>query len=100
MFELSPSSWPVAVDATDPRNQFHERALFEARVATDHREQTAAVEVASMGRKNAGPTGERGCVTPAAAGAPPAGGAPRPCGAEIVTGVLTFTSLTVRSKIG
>ena len=28
----------VAVDSTDPRNVFHEVALHEARIATDHRE--------------------------------------------------------------
>ena len=38
MFEVYPGNWPVAVDSTDPRNQFHERALHEARVATDDRQ--------------------------------------------------------------
>ena len=38
MFEVYPSNWPVAVDTTDPRNQFHERALHEARIATDYRQ--------------------------------------------------------------
>lgn len=38
MFEVYPSTWPVAVDSSDPRNQFHERALHEARVATDYRQ--------------------------------------------------------------
>ncbi len=37
MFEVYPSNWPVAIDATDPRNQFHERVLHEARIATDYR---------------------------------------------------------------
>lgn len=37
MFEVHPGSWPVAIDSSDPRNQFHERALHEARIATDHR---------------------------------------------------------------
>jgi hypothetical protein len=27
-----------AIDATDPRNQFNERALHEARIATDYRQ--------------------------------------------------------------
>jgi hypothetical protein len=27
-----------AIDATDPRNQFNERALHEARIATEYRE--------------------------------------------------------------
>ena len=35
MFEIHPSSWPVAVDANDPRDHFHRTALAEARVATD-----------------------------------------------------------------
>ncbi len=34
-----------AIDATDPRNQFHEQALLEARIATDHRHATAAEPV-------------------------------------------------------
>lgn len=38
MFDVYPSNWPVAVDSTDPRNQFHERALHEARIATDSRQ--------------------------------------------------------------
>lgn len=38
MFEVHPGNWPVAVDPTDPRNLFHERALREARIATDHRQ--------------------------------------------------------------
>jgi hypothetical protein len=38
VFEVHPGNWPVAVDATDPRNQFHERALHEARIATDYRQ--------------------------------------------------------------
>lgn len=35
MFEIHPSSWPVAFDATDTRNEFHRTALAEARAATD-----------------------------------------------------------------
>jgi len=38
MFEVHPGNWPVAVDSTDPRTQFHERALHEARIATDYRQ--------------------------------------------------------------
>lgn len=38
MFEVYPSNWPVAVDTTDPRNQFHETAMHEARIATDFRQ--------------------------------------------------------------
>ena len=29
-----------AIDATDPRNQFNERALYEARIATEYRQYT------------------------------------------------------------
>jgi hypothetical protein len=35
MFEIHPSNWPIAVDAGDPRNEFHERALREAQAATE-----------------------------------------------------------------
>ena len=38
MFEVYPGNWPAAVDATDPRNQFHEKALHEARVASEYRQ--------------------------------------------------------------
>lgn len=38
MFEVYPSNWPVAVDANDPRNQFHRTALAEARFVTERRE--------------------------------------------------------------
>jgi hypothetical protein len=31
-----------AIDATDPRNQFNERALFEARIATEFRNYAVA----------------------------------------------------------
>jgi hypothetical protein len=31
-----------AIDATDPRNQFNERALHEARIATEYRQYAAA----------------------------------------------------------
>ena len=31
-----------AIDATDPRNQFNERALYEARIATEYRQYTVA----------------------------------------------------------
>lgn len=31
-----------AIDATDPRNQFHERALNEARVATEYHQYTVS----------------------------------------------------------
>lgn len=37
MFEIHPSDWPMAADATDPRNQFHATAMHEARVASDFR---------------------------------------------------------------
>ena len=36
-----------AIDATDPRNQFHERALHEARIATEYRNYAAAEPRAS-----------------------------------------------------
>jgi hypothetical protein len=42
MFEIHPSSWPVAVDANDPRDHFHRTALHEARVATDHNPRRAS----------------------------------------------------------
>ena len=35
MYELHLDNWPVAVDATGPRDQFHLTALHEARVATE-----------------------------------------------------------------
>ena len=38
MYEIHPSSWPVAVDANDPRDQFHRTAIHEARVATERRQ--------------------------------------------------------------
>ncbi len=37
MFDVYPSNWPIAFDPGDPRNEFHETALREARVATDAR---------------------------------------------------------------
>jgi hypothetical protein len=41
MFELYAST-PFALDATDPRNQFLETALREARIVHDHLEHTGA----------------------------------------------------------
>lgn len=38
MFDVYPNDWPVAYDPADTRNQFHETALHEARVATDIRQ--------------------------------------------------------------
>jgi hypothetical protein len=38
MFALDPMSWSAADDATDPLNNFHARALHEARIATDYRQ--------------------------------------------------------------
>lgn len=38
MQEIYPTNWPVVVDTSDPRNQFHERALHEAQIATDVRQ--------------------------------------------------------------
>ena len=35
------ASGTFAIDATDPRNQFNERALHEARIATEYREYAA-----------------------------------------------------------
>lgn len=35
MFEIYATSWPSAVDANDPRDEFHRTALHEARIATD-----------------------------------------------------------------
>jgi hypothetical protein len=42
MFELY-AGGPFAVDPTDPRNQFHERALFEARIAHEYRTHRASL---------------------------------------------------------
>ncbi len=36
MQEIYPTNWPVAVDTGDPRNEFHLRALHEARITTEH----------------------------------------------------------------
>jgi hypothetical protein len=41
MFEVYPTSWPASGGSSDPRNQFHERALNEARMVTDLRETKA-----------------------------------------------------------
>jgi hypothetical protein len=51
MFDIHATNWPVAVDSTDPRDQFHERALHEARIATDYHESRAGA------RPEAVPTG-------------------------------------------
>jgi hypothetical protein len=42
MQEIYPTNWPVVVDLGDPRNEFHERALHEARIATDVHEENAS----------------------------------------------------------
>lgn len=42
MFELY-AGGPFAVDPTDPRNQFHERALLEARIAHEYRAHRASL---------------------------------------------------------
>jgi hypothetical protein len=34
---------PFAIDPTDPRNQFHERALLEARIAHEYRAHRASL---------------------------------------------------------
>ena len=36
-----------AIDATDPRNQFNERALHEARIATEYHQSTVSQPEAS-----------------------------------------------------
>jgi len=41
MFEVHPSNWPLALGSSGPRDEFHERALHEARIATDHRQAAA-----------------------------------------------------------
>ena len=46
MFELYAST-PFALDATDPRNQFLETALREARIVHDHLEDAEPARVAS-----------------------------------------------------
>jgi hypothetical protein len=48
MFELY-TGGPFAIDPTDPRNQFHERALLEARIAHDYVEHTAPDSIAAPG---------------------------------------------------
>lgn len=48
MFELSVGA-PFALDSTDPRNLFHERALLEARIAHDYLEHTAPESIAARG---------------------------------------------------
>jgi hypothetical protein len=45
MIELYAST-PFALDATDPRNRFHEHALRDARIAHDYLEGTASPIVA------------------------------------------------------
>jgi hypothetical protein len=37
MLEIYRRNGPVAIDASDPRNQFHERALHEAQAASEWR---------------------------------------------------------------
>ena len=49
MFELYAST-PFALDATDPRNQFLETVLREARIVHDHLEHAAPAIVASPSR--------------------------------------------------
>lgn len=41
MFDIYPTDWPVTARAADPRNEFHARALHEARMTTDVREAAA-----------------------------------------------------------
>jgi hypothetical protein len=43
------ASGRFALDATDPRNQFHERALREARFASDYRESASPAPVRGAG---------------------------------------------------
>ncbi len=42
MFELYLSHTSDGEHSTDPRNRFHQTALYEARMATDYRQQPAA----------------------------------------------------------
>lgn len=46
MFELYAGA-PFAIDATDPRNLFHEHALRDARLVHDYLEQTESPVVAA-----------------------------------------------------
>ena len=57
---------PFAIDATDPRNQFNERALFEARIATEFRQDTVTRPRTSglLGRVRAALTGTQVTNTP------------------------------------
>jgi len=61
-----------AIDATDPRNQFNERALHEARIATEFREYAAEHrEMSLIARIRAAIAGReieavaQGCACPA-----------------------------------
>jgi len=55
-----------AIDATDPRNQFNERALYEARIATEFRNYAVAAPHTSglLERVRAAVTGTQVSNTP------------------------------------
>jgi guanyl-specific ribonuclease Sa len=61
-----------AIDATDPRNQFNERALHEARVATEYRQYTVRRPEASgrLARLRAAVSGAQVVTTTQACGCP------------------------------
>lgn len=61
-----------AIDATDPRNQFNERALHEARIATDYREFTVTRPQTSgvLDRLRAAVSGAQVISTPQACNCP------------------------------
>jgi hypothetical protein len=61
-----------AIDATDPRNQFNERALDEARIATEFRQYTVTRPRTSglLDRVRAAMSGARVIATPQACNCP------------------------------
>ena len=65
MFEVYATNWPSA-DLRDPRNQFHEIALHEARVATEVRGDTvvAAVRDGFLARLRAAVAGRPAITEP------------------------------------
>lgn len=63
-----------AIDASDPRNQFNERALYEARIATEYRQYTVVQPQTSglLGRLRAALSGAQVVSTTQACSSCPA----------------------------
>ena len=59
-----------AIDATDPRNQFNERALYEARIATEYRQYTVARPSGLLDRVRAALSGAQAITTTQACSCP------------------------------